>query len=68
MSTESSVTLPRLIDAVEVSRQLGIPQQQIYSLVRQNRIPHVRAGRRIRFSVPALLDWIEKGGSEPDHG
>ncbi|MGH9754510.1 MAG: helix-turn-helix domain-containing protein [Blastocatellia bacterium] len=46
----------------EVRQLLGIfdledPDQAARRMVRQG-IPHVRIGRRIRFSVPALRLWI----------
>lgn len=45
----------------EVQRILGIehyddPDQAVRRMVRQG-VPHLRIGRRIRFSIPALNAW-----------
>lgn len=46
----------------EVWRLLGIedtgdPVQTAQRMVRGNQVPHLRIGRRIRFSLPALKKW-----------
>lgn len=45
-----------------VQRLLGIdhhkdPGQSAARMVRAGQVPHVRIGRRIRFSIPALQRW-----------
>jgi excisionase family DNA binding protein len=56
----------------EVAEMLGLSTDCVYGLVRQNQIPHVRAGRRILFHRPVLESWLcgetsfsasSKGGS-----
>lgn len=58
-----SGSLPRLLTAVEVAAQTGLPLQTVYALARASKIPTVRVGtRNFRFSAPAILEWIDRGG------
>jgi len=61
--------LPRLLTAQQVADMTGIPLSRVYELARTGDMPVVRMGRAMRFSAPALLKWINSGGtgSEPDH-
>ena len=59
-------TLPRLLSAKEVSEQIGIPLWRLYERVRLDDIPAVRVGKAIRFSAPAVREWIERGGTKEE--
>jgi excisionase family DNA binding protein len=63
---ETAARLPRLLSAIQVSSQTGIPRQRLYELVRADAIPHVRIGRSIRFESVRLHLWIESGGTNTD--
>lgn len=58
-----NASLPRLLTAREVAEQTGLPLARVYELSRDGDMPCVRLGRARRFSLPALLAWIEKGGA-----
>jgi len=60
------IVLPRLLKAQEVSEQTSIPLSRIYELAREGSLPCVRMGRAMRFSAPAVLEWIENGGTGPE--
>jgi excisionase family DNA binding protein len=63
---EQTNCIPRLATAREVSASTGLGLQHIYKLTRQDEIPHVRIGpRAVRFSIPAIQEWISRGGT-PD--
>jgi len=58
-ATEIDRTVPA--SNPEVHRLLGIdgvddPDQAVRRMIRQG-VPHLRIGRRIRFSLPALKKW-----------
>ena len=55
--------LPRLLTAREVSEATGLAPWRIYELSRDGNIPAVSVGRSYRYSAPALLEWIENGGT-----
>ncbi len=55
--------MERLLLAEEVAQMLSVSKDRVYSLTRQNLIPHVRIGRQLRFSYRAIEDWISRGGS-----
>ena len=42
----------------EVADILGLSTDCVYKLVRENKIPHVRAGRRILFHKTVLEQWL----------
>ena len=49
-----------LITYQEAARILGLPRGTLYALVHQNRIPHVRLGRRlVRFDPQQLKDFVD---------
>ncbi|MGG4085193.1 helix-turn-helix domain-containing protein [Bacillus velezensis] len=39
---------------------LGVHKETIYSMVRNNQIPHFRVGRKIFFRVDSLNAWIKE--------
>jgi hypothetical protein len=46
----------------EVQKFLGVadhadPIQAVARLVRSGQVPHLRLGRKVRFSLPALKQW-----------
>ena len=56
------------IDAVEMSRRLGIGRGQAYELVRREDFPKITLGRRILIPIAGLEAWLEHqaGGYEND--
>jgi len=52
-----------LLNVCDVAQLLGIGRNLAYELVRQNRLPHIRLGRRILIPREALWLWLEKESS-----
>ncbi len=53
----------RLIKAKEAAELLDVRLPRLYELARLGRVPSVRLGEKsIRFSEPALREFIERGG------
>lgn len=53
----------QLIDAEAARKRLGLSSvQSIYRLARENLIPSVRLGRRVRFDLVALEEFVATGG------
>ncbi len=50
----------RLLTCEEVAPMLGVQPATVREWVRAGTIPHVRIGRSIRFSEPALEAWVER--------
>lgn len=46
------------ITVYETAEYLGLSVDMIYKLVRGNRIPHIRIGRRILFKVESIDQWL----------
>lgn len=44
----------------ELSEYLGVCADSIYTMVRENQIPHVRIRRRILFHKEEIISWIQK--------
>ena len=50
-----------LITYEQVSKMLGLAKGTVYALVHQNRIPHIRLGRRlVRFDPTALREFVDE--------
>ena len=49
----------RLLDIKEAAEFLNISPNTLYSWVNQRRIPFVKLGRRVKFDLKDLEDWIE---------
>jgi excisionase family DNA binding protein len=50
----------------QAARSLNIKLGTLYALVAQNRVPHVRLGRRlVRFSRSDLEGWLRQHRVEP---
>jgi excisionase family DNA binding protein len=49
-----------LITYQEAARILGLPRGTLYALVHQNRIPHIRLGKRlVRFDENRLREFVD---------
>lgn len=42
----------------DVAEVLGVSTDTVYELIRGNKIPHRRLGRRILIPVQAFTDWL----------
>lgn len=49
---------PLLVDAPEAARLLGVSQRTVWTYANTGRIPTIRFGKRVKFSVEALRAWI----------
>jgi excisionase family DNA binding protein len=54
-----------LVDAAEAARLLSVPTSWVLAEARADRIPHVRLGRYVRFSVEELEDWWQTRARGP---
>jgi excisionase family DNA binding protein len=50
----------RLLTAPEVAELIGMRTDFIYRLAREERIPHLRFGRVLRFRSEAITRWLEE--------
>jgi excisionase family DNA binding protein len=49
----------RLLTAAEVSEILTLPVDHVYKLAHEDRIPHLRFGRTLRFRSESITEWLE---------
>jgi excisionase family DNA binding protein len=56
----------RFKTAVEVAPWLRTTTARIYELARQNKLPHIRVGRKVLFEEGALDAWANRGGTKGD--
>jgi excisionase family DNA binding protein len=49
-----------LLTPDEAARLLKVKKRMLYDRVQRNNIPHLRAGKLIRFSKRTLLDWMKQ--------
>jgi excisionase family DNA binding protein len=50
----------RLLTAQEVAELIGMRTDYVYQLAREERIPHLRYGRTLRFRAEAIEEWIRE--------
>ena len=53
----------QLLTAEDVARRWQIPKSHVYRLARGGRLPVVQLGRYRRFSLAAIEDFEEAGGT-----
>jgi excisionase family DNA binding protein len=51
--------VPRLLEADDVARYLGMRTDWVYREVRAGRLPHIRLGRAVRFRRESIEAWLE---------
>lgn len=56
---------PLLLTVDEAAALLRISRNNVYALVRQHRLPHVRMGRTIRIPSARLREWIDNEAGIP---
>ena len=70
---EVTVTDKELVMVDLASKATRLNRHYLYRLAAQNKIPHYRAGKAVRFCIPELLEWMKNqaqqktsnGGFEP---
>ena len=53
---------PELMSAEEIGKRIGVHARTVRNWVLHG-CPHVRAGRKLRFREPDVLEWLEERGS-----
>ena len=57
----------KLLKAEKVAEILDVTKARVYELTREKQIPFIQVGeRQYRYSETAILDWIERGGSQDE--
>jgi excisionase family DNA binding protein len=51
-----------ILNMVELSEFLRMSSKTIRKYIHKNKIPYFRTGNNYRFSMPAIQEWIWKGG------
>jgi excisionase family DNA binding protein len=54
------VSVDRLLTAEELAERLNVPKNWPLEQARAGSIRHVRLGRYVRFSWPAIEAWLEE--------
>lgn len=54
-----------LVDAETIAQHLGVSSAWVKrhtrtSVAGENTIPHIRLGKAIRFSLPAVMEWVNR--------
>lgn len=49
----------RIFNVNELAKYLGVSEQLIYKMKREQKLPHFRVGRRILFDKNKIDLWIE---------
>ena len=54
-----------LLDVKQCADVLRLKVSTIYALVHEQRIPHIKLGRALRFDPDRIREWIEAQTREP---
>lgn len=54
-----------MLKAEAVAELLDVPVKKVYNLARDNDLPHVRVGGRLRFPSHRLAEWIDANSNRP---
>jgi excisionase family DNA binding protein len=55
----------RLLTAKEVAAMLAVPESWVREATREQRMPHLRLGRYVRYARPAIDAWLETRKAGP---
>jgi excisionase family DNA binding protein len=51
---------PALVSASEMARELGVPESQLRKMARENRVPHYRIGKYVRFDRSEVRIFMKR--------
>ena len=51
--------MPKLYDIRDVAKILGVKPSTIYTWIKQGKIPHIRIGRLIRFTLEQIDGFLQ---------
>ena len=54
--------MTKLLNVDQVAELMGESREWVYTAARENIIPSVRLGRKVKFSEKAINEFIENGG------
>lgn len=64
MEKEMNVSVPAVMNAMQVAKYLGISKQGAYNLMNSESFPTLRVGKRLLVSSDRFLEWIEKHSND----
>ena len=50
------------------SKATGLNRHYLYRLAAQNKVPHYRAGKAVRFCIPEVLEWMRNNAEVKTNG
>jgi excisionase family DNA binding protein len=57
--------MSRLIGVQEAAEYINLSTHTLYTMVSQQRVPHVKMGRLVKFNVELLDKWIKEHTKMP---
>ena len=60
--SDQKTPIAELMSAQELGKRIGVHARTVRNWVLRG-CPHVRAGRKLRFREPDVLQWLEERGS-----
>lgn len=55
---------PLLLSPRQASQALAISERTLFTLTKAGKVPHIRIGKLVRYSVDSLRKYIERAGEE----
>lgn len=64
MEKEMNVSVPAVMNAMQVATYLSISKQGAYNLMNSESFPTLRVGKRLLVSSDRFLEWIGKHSND----
>lgn len=64
MEKEMNVSVPAVMNSMQVAKYLGISKQGAYNLMNSESFPTLRVGKRLLVSSDRFLEWIGKHSND----
>ncbi len=61
----SNVQMPQMATINETAKITGLARHFIRQLALQNKIKHIRAGKKILINIEKLIEYLNNGDNEP---
>lgn len=63
-----ALTVPDMMQIRPAAKATGLPEHLLRTLVKENRIIHIKVGQKVLINIPKLIDYLNVGDSSMKDG
>lgn len=60
MTKKGVMIVQNVVTAKQLSKELSISKWLVYELTKQNKLPHIKLGKSIRYDLKIVFDFLNK--------